>query len=156
MGSEMCIRDRSNEGRGYVLSRIMRRAMRHIHMLGNHGGMMCDLVPSLIKEMGGHFTELKEFENIIQDTLYLEENKFKETLEHGLKILDNEIHKMGKKKVLDGSIAFTLYDTYGFPLDLTQDILRSRNKIVDLEGFKKSMEKQKICLLYTSPSPRDS
>ena len=133
----------SNEGRGYVLRRIMRRAMRHAHILGAKDPLMYKLVPSLIKEMGQHFTELKDANSLITETLRLEETRFKETLDRGLKLLDSETEKMGSRKVLDGKIAFNLYDTYGFPVDLTADILRSKGKTIDMKQFDASMSEQK-------------
>ena len=133
----------SNEGRGYVLRRIMRRAMRHAHILGAKDPLMYKLVPSLINEMGQHFTELKDANSLITETLKLEEARFKETLDRGLKLLDAETEKMGSQKVLNGKIAFNLYDTYGFPVDLTADILRSKGKNLDMKQFDISMSEQK-------------
>jgi len=133
----------SNEGRGYVLRRIMRRAMRHAHILGSKDPLMYKLVPSLINEMGQHFTELKDANSLITETLKLEEARFKETLDRGLKLLDAETEKMGSQKVLNGKIAFNLYDTYGFPVDLTADILRSKGKTLDMKQFDISMSEQK-------------
>ncbi|MGB1360873.1 MAG: alanine--tRNA ligase [Alphaproteobacteria bacterium] len=133
----------SNEGRGYVLRRIMRRAMRHAHILGAKDPLMHQLVPSLVKEMGDHFTELKDAQSLITETLKLEETRFKETLDRGLKLLETETDKMGSGKVLDGKVAFTLYDTYGFPVDLTADILRGQDRSVDMAGFDSAMEEQK-------------
>ena len=114
----------SNEGRGYVLRRIMRRAMRHLHQLGCDEPVMHKLVPSLVQEMGGHYSELYRAEALISQTIELEESRFKDTLSRGLKILQEELHNSSRKKILAGSTAFKLYDTYGFPLDLTQDYLR--------------------------------
>lgn len=119
----------SNEGRGYVLRRIMRRAMRHAHMMGCKDPLMWQLVPALVRLMGDAFPELVRAEPLIVETLRLEETRFKETLGRGLKLLDAETAKLGDGGVLSGDVAFRLYDTYGFPLDLTQDALRSRNKI---------------------------
>ncbi|MCI5049074.1 MAG: alanine--tRNA ligase [Rickettsiales bacterium] len=133
----------SNEGRGYVLRRIMRRAMRHAHLLGCKDPLMYKLVPTLIKEMGAHFSELGRAQALITETLKLEEERFKQTLERGLKLLDEARTAMGDGEVLDGQIAFKLYDTYGFPLDLTEDILRGDNQRVDLEGFNAAMAEQK-------------
>lgn len=133
----------SNEGRGYVLRRIMRRAMRHAHQLGCKDPLMYKLVPTLITEMGEHYPELKRAEATITESLRAEEERFKQTLERGLKLLDEETEKLSKGQKLAGEAAFKLYDTYGFPLDLTQDILRSRALEVDIEGFEKSMENQR-------------
>ena len=133
----------SNEGRGYVLRRIMRRAMRHAHILGAKDPLMHQLVPSLITEMGGHFKELGQAQSLITETLKLEETKFKYTLDRGLKLLEGETDKLANGETLNGEVAFTLYDTYGFPLDLTQDILRGQGRNVDLDGFNTSMESQK-------------
>ncbi|MFO1242397.1 MAG: alanine--tRNA ligase [Rickettsiales bacterium] len=133
----------SNEGRGYVLRRIMRRAMRHAHMLGAKQPVMWKLVPALIHEMGEAYPELKRAEALTVETLRSEETRFKETLERGLKLLEEERAKINAGGKLPGDIAFKLYDTYGFPLDLTQDILRGANQEVDLPGFEKSMEEQR-------------
>lgn len=133
----------SNEGRGYVLRRIMRRAMRHAHMLGCQDPLMYKLVPALVSKMGQHYTELGRAQALITETLKLEETRFKKTLDRGLRLLDDEADKMGDKGTLDGEVAFKLYDTYGFPLDLTQDILRGQNKAVDTDGFDAAMERQR-------------
>ena len=133
----------SNEGRGYVLRRIMRRAMRHAHKIGNQDPLMHKLVPALVREMGEHFGELKRAESMITEVLKLEETRFKETLDRGLKLLTEETNRLGDKEPLAGDVAFKLYDTYGFPLDLTQDILRGQERPVDLDGFNAAMEKQK-------------
>ncbi len=133
----------SNDGRGYVLRRIMRRAMRHAHQMGCIEPMMHALVPVLVTEMGGHFTELQRSERLIAETLKTEELRFKETLGRGLKILADELAHLGKGGVLGGAMAFKLYDTYGFPLDLTQDVMRGFDCSVDLAGFNKAMEGQK-------------
>ncbi len=133
----------SNEGRGYVLRRIMRRAMRHAHMMGCQDPLMHRLVPALVSEMGDHFTELKRAEALITETLKLEEERFKNTLGRGLKLLDGEVEGLGRGQALDGETAFKLYDTYGFPLDLTQDVLRAKEIKVDVDGFNKAMERQK-------------
>ncbi len=132
----------SNEGRGYVLRRIMRRGMRQLHKLGSREATMFKLVDALIKEMGAAYPELARARATIVETLKIEEEKFRETLEKGLKILDEEISKTKSQK-FSGSIAFKLYDTYGFPLDLTQDILKEKNIEVDIEGFNAEMEKQR-------------
>ncbi len=133
----------SNEGRGYVLRRIMRRAMRHAHQLGCKDPLMYKLVPSLISEMGTQYPELSRAEATITENLRAEEERFKQTLERGLKLLDEETEKLVKGQKLAGESAFKLYDTYGFPLDLTQDILRTRGLEVDTEGFEKAMEGQR-------------
>ncbi len=133
----------SNEGRGYVLRRIMRRAMRHAHMLGCRVPLMHQLVPTLVDLMGGAFPELKRAESNILETLKLEEEKFKETLERGLKLLEDEKKGVSGGGVFSGLAAFKLYDTYGFPLDLTQDILRGEHITVDMEGFTAAMDEQK-------------
>lgn len=133
----------SNEGRGYVLRRIMRRAMRYAHQLGCNEPLMHKLVPSLVHEMGDHFKELQRAQPLIAETLKLEETRFKQMLDRGLKLLDEETGKLADKGTLPGDVAFKLYDTYGFPLDLTQDILRGQNKKVDGEGFAAAMQEQK-------------
>ena len=133
----------SNEGRGYVLRRIMRRAMRHAHLIGAKDPLMYRLVPTLVAEMGQAYPELKRAEALIEETLKLEEIRFRETLARGLKLLDEEIAKLPKGEELPGEVAFKLYDTYGFPLDLTQDVLRGRNMHVDLERFNAAMAKQR-------------
>ncbi|MDE3060882.1 MAG: alanine--tRNA ligase, partial [Pseudomonadota bacterium] len=133
----------SNEGRGYVLRRIMRRAMRYAHQLGCKEPLMYRLVPSLIKEMADAYPELKRAEATITENLRAEEERFKQTLERGLKLLEEESTKLGKGQKLPGDAAFRLYDTYGFPLDLTQDILRARGIAVDTDGFEKCMEGQR-------------
>ena len=132
----------SNEGRGYVLRRIMRRGMRHAHILGCEEPIFYLLAPLIIKETGGIFPELKRAESLITETLKNEEIRFKETLDKGLKILNEEIKKTKNKK-LSGNTAFLLYDTYGFPLDLTQDILKETNINVDLKTFNKQMDEQR-------------
>ena len=133
----------SNEGRGYVLRRIMRRAMRHVHMLGINEPMIYKLLPSLQKEMGEAYPELYKAEALIKDTIKTEEERFIKTMEKGLKLLDEETKEMGEGSCLDGKIAFKLYDTYGFPLDLTQDALKLRNISVDEAGFNSAMDAQK-------------
>lgn len=132
----------SNEGRGYVLRRIMRRGMRQLHKLGAREATMYKLVDALIKEMGAAYPELSRAKAVIVETLKNEEEKFRETLEKGLKILEEEISKTKNKK-FSGEIAFKLYDTYGFPLDLTQDILKEKNIEVDVDAFNFEMEKQR-------------
>ena len=133
----------SNEGRGYVLRRIMRRAMRHVHMLGVNEPMIYKLLPSLQKEMGEAYPELIKAETLISETIKTEEERFIKTMEKGLKLLDDETKNMGEGDCLDGKIAFKLYDTYGFPLDLTQDALKLRNISVDEKAFNEAMEAQK-------------
>ncbi|MEA1676090.1 alanine--tRNA ligase [Nitrospirillum sp. BR 11163] len=133
----------ANEGRGYVLRRIMRRAMRHAHMIGARDPVMHKLVPALVREMGGHYTELQRAQALITETLRLEETRFKQTLDRGLKLLDEEEEKLGDGQPLAGEVAFKLYDTYGFPLDLTQDVLRGRNRTVEVDGFTAAMERQR-------------
>ena len=133
----------SNEGRGYVLRRIMRRAMRHMYLLGSKEPLMYRLVPTLIEQMGHPYGELLRAQPLIEESLRIEEERFRETLGRGLKLLTEETARLSSSQTLDGSIAFKLYDTYGFPLDLTQDILRSENRQVDLVGFDLAMNKQK-------------
>jgi len=133
----------SNEGRGYVLRRIMRRGMRHAHLLGTKDPLMHRLVPTLVAEMGAAYPELKRAEALITETLKLEEIRFRETLARGLKLLDEATAGMKNGDRLTGDVAFRLYDTYGFPLDLTQDSLRARGIAVDQDGFTFAMEKQR-------------
>ena len=133
----------SNEGRGYVLRRIMRRAMRHAELLGAREPLMWKLVPALSREMGQAYPELLRAEPLITETLKLEETRFRKTLERGLSILDDETKSLKKGDKLKGETAFTLYDTYGFPLDLTQDALRPRGIGVDVDAFNTAMEKQR-------------
>lgn len=133
----------SNEGRGYVLRRIMRRGMRHAHILGAKDPLMWQLVPTLTGMMGGAFPELQRAEALITETLKLEETRFKQTLDRGLKLLSEETDQLAEGTALDGKIAFTLYDTYGFPLDLTQDILRGQGRSLDQDGFDAAMAEQK-------------
>ena len=133
----------SNEGRGYVLRRIMRRSMRHIHQLGNSQPIMHALVPVLINLMGEVYPELVRGQALITQTLFNEEAKFRETLARGLKILEEEKSLLKDGEMFSGQSAFKLYDTYGFPLDLTQDILKSNNIKVDTAGFEQSMQEQK-------------
>src|SRR5215470_9847736 len=133
----------SNEGRGYVLRRIMRRAMRHAELLGAKEPLMFRLVPALVREMGQAYPELVRAGALITETLKLEETRFRRTLERGLAILDDESRGLKDGDNLKGEVAFTLYDTYGFPLDLTQDALKSRGIGVDLAAFNTAMEKQK-------------
>jgi len=133
----------SNEGRGYVLRRIMRRAMRHAHLLGAQDPLMHRLVPALVRQMGQAFPELVQAQSMISETLLLEEERFRTTLDRGLKLLDDELAGLGADDALPGASAFKLYDTYGFPLDLTQDALREKGRSVDTEGFDAAMEAQK-------------
>ena len=133
----------SNEGRGYVLRRIMRRAMRHAHLIGSKEPLMHRLVPSLVAEMGQAYPELKRAEALIEETLKLEEERFRVTLARGLKLLDEESGSLRKGDTLAGETAFRLYDTYGFPLDLTEDALKDRGIAVDKAGFDTAMEKQR-------------
>ena len=133
----------SNEGRGYVLRRIMRRAMRHAHLLGAEEPLMWRLVPTLVREMGRAYPELTRAEALITETLKLEERRFRKTLARGLTLLDDASAGLGEGAEFDGETAFKLYDTYGFPLDLTQDALRARGVSVDLEAFNTAMERQR-------------
>ncbi len=133
----------SNEGRGYVLRRIMRRAMRHAELLGAKEPLMHRLVPALVREMGAAYNELVRAEALITETLYLEENRFKKTLERGLRLLDEDSSGLNKGDTFSGDTAFKLYDTYGFPLDLTQDALKSRGITVDTTAFEAAMEAQR-------------
>ncbi len=133
----------SNEGRGYVLRRIMRRAMRHAQLLGSAEPLMWRLVPTLVAEMGQAFPELVQAQALITDTLRREEVRFRQTLTRGLSLLDEATAGLDAGDRLEGSTAFKLYDTYGFPLDLTQDALRARDISVDTDGFDAAMAEQK-------------
>ena len=133
----------SNDGRGYVLRRIMRRAMRHAHLLGLKDPLMHRLVPELVRQMGGAYPELGQAQSLIAETLLLEETRFKQTLDRGLKLLDDELKVLPAGANLPGETAFKLYDTYGFPIDLTQDALREQDRGVDIDGFNSAMDKQK-------------
>lgn len=133
----------SNEGRGYVLRRIMRRAMRHAELLGAREPLIYKLLPTLVQQMGRAYPELIRAESLISETLKLEENRFRKTLARGLTLLSDATTMLSKGDMLDGETAFKLYDTYGFPLDLTQDALRAREIGVDLAGFNDAMERQK-------------
>ncbi len=124
------------EGRGYVLRRIMRRAMRHAHLLGTEEPLLWRLVPALVRQMGAAYPELGRAEALITETLKLEETGFRETLARGLKLLDEEEGNLPKGKEFPGEIAFKLYDTFGFPLDLTEDVLRGRGRKVDDQGVR--------------------
>ena len=133
----------SNDGRGYVLRRIMRRAMRHAHLLGAKDPLMYRLVPALVHQMGAAYPELGRAQPLIEETLKLEETRFKQTLDRGLKLLDDELGGLDDGAALPGEAAFRLYDTYGFPLDLTQDALREKGREVDVAGFDSAMAEQK-------------
>jgi alanyl-tRNA synthetase len=133
----------SNEGRGYVLRRIMRRAMRHAHQLGAAEPLMHRLVPALVRQMGTAYPELTQARALIEETLRLEETRFRQTLDRGLRLLDDEVAKLAEGADLPGEAAFRLYDTYGFPLDLTQDALREQGRGVDAGGFEAAMAAQK-------------
>jgi alanyl-tRNA synthetase len=133
----------SNEGRGYVLRRIMRRAMRQAHMMGAREPVMWRLVPTLVHQMGAAYPELGRAQALIEETLRLEETRFKAMLERGLHLLAEETARLGEREALPGAVAFRLYDTYGFPLDLTQDALREQGRTVDVEGFARAMEEQR-------------
>ena len=133
----------ANEGRGYVLRRIMRRAMRHAHLLGASEPLMYRLVPSLVSEMGAAYPELVRAQPLIEETLKQEETRFRQTLANGLKLLDEATINLGEGGTLSGETAFKLYDTYGFPYDLTEDALRSRGLQVDRAGFDVAMAQQK-------------
>ncbi len=133
----------SNEGRGYVVRRIMRRAMRHAELIGAKEPLMWRLVPTLVREMGQAYPELSRAEALISETLKLEETRFRNTLERGLSILDEASRGLKQGDRLKGELAFTLYDTYGFPLDLTQDALRPRGIAVDTDAFNAAMERQR-------------
>ncbi len=133
----------SNEGRGYVLRRIMRRGMRHAHMLGAKDPLLFEVAPTLAREMGDDYPELRRALPLITETLKLEEERFKVTLDRGLKLLDEATGELEATAPLDGDTAFRLYDTYGFPLDLTQDILRGQGRTVDVTGFDAAMDRQR-------------
>ena len=133
----------SNEGRGYVLRRIMRRAMRHAHQLGAKDPVMHRLVPALVRQMGAAYPELQRAEALIEETLRSEETRFRQTLERGLRLLEDELGRIPEGAALPGDAAFRLYDTFGFPLDLTQDALRERGRTVDTAGFDAAMQEQK-------------
>jgi alanyl-tRNA synthetase len=131
----------SNEGRGYVLRRIMRRAMRHAHLMGVRDPLLWKLVPALVSRMGGHFHELERAQALITETLKLEETRFQQMLDRGLRLLEEEKGRLGSGRTLPGAVAFKLYDTYGFPLDLTQDALRGEGYGVDVDGFNAAMQR---------------
>lgn len=133
----------SNEGRGYVLRRIMRRAMRHAELMGAKEPLMYKMLPALIREMGQAYPDLVRGESLISETLHLEEKRFRKTLERGLKLLDEETSELKTGDELEGGVAFKLYDTYGFPLDLTEDALKARGITVEKSGFDEAMALQK-------------
>lgn len=133
----------SNEGRGYVLRRIMRRAMRHAHLLGTTEPLIWQLVPTLVRKMGQAFPELEASQALAEETLRLEESKFRETLQRGLGLLDQEVAKLGEQEALPGDVVFRLFDTYGFPADLTQDAMREQGRQIDLAGFEAAMAEQR-------------
>jgi alanyl-tRNA synthetase len=133
----------SKDGRGYVLRRIMRRAMRHAHLLGAADPLMYRLVPALVGQMGAAYPELGQAQALIEETLRAEETRFRQTLDRGLKLLDEELISLPDGSDLPGTTAFKLYDTFGFPLDLTQDALREKNRGVDIDSFDAAMAEQK-------------
>ena len=133
----------SNEGRGYVLRRIMRRAMRHAHQLGATDPVMHRLVPALVRQMGAAYPELTRAQALIEETLRSEETRFRQTLDRGLRLLEDELARIPEGADLPGAAAFRLYDTYGFPLDLTQDALREKGRAVDVAGFEAAMAEQR-------------
>ena len=133
----------SKDGRGYVLRRIMRRAMRHAHLIGTSDPLMYRLVPALIQQMGAAYPELVQAQSMIEETLYQEETRFRTTLDRGLKLLEDEVLDLSAGGALLGATAFKLYDTFGFPLDLTQDALREKGMSVDTDGFDTAMAAQK-------------
>ncbi len=133
----------SNEGRGYVLRRIMRRGMRHAQLIGCDEPLMWKLVPPLVAKMGQAYPELERGAALITETLKLEETRFQRTLDRGLRLLDEATAELAEGGVFDGETAFKLYDTYGFPLDLTQDALRAKGMAVDVDGFNVAMERQR-------------
>ena len=133
----------SNEGRGYVLRRIMRRAMRHAYLMGAREPLLYRLVPALTRQMGQAYPELNHAETLIVETLKLEETRFRAMLERGISLLNDETEKLGEGQALPGEVAFKLYDTFGFPLDLTQDALRERGREVDTDGFNTAMAEQR-------------
>ncbi len=134
----------SKDGRGYVLRRIMRRAMRHLHMMGTRDATFHRLVPALIRQMGAAYPELPRAEALIVETMRLEEERFKAMLDRGLGLLAEETGRLGSGGTLPGSVAFKLYDTFGFPLDLTQDALREQGLAVDVTGFNAAMQEQRV------------
>ena len=133
----------SKDGRGYVLRRIMRRAMRHAHLIGAVDPLMHRLVPALVQQMGAAYPEIVQAQSMIEETLYQEETRFRTTLDRGLKLLEDEVTDLRAGGALPGATAFKLYDTFGFPLDLTQDALREKGMSVDTDGFDTAMAVQK-------------
>ncbi len=133
----------SKDGRGYVLRRIMRRAMRHLHMMGTKEALFHTLIPTLVRQMGAAYPELSRAEALTRETMRLEEDRFKAMLDRGLGLLAEEIGRLGGADVLPGAVAFKLYDTFGFPLDLTQDALREQGRAVDVAGFEAAMTEQR-------------
>ena len=133
----------ARDGRGYVLRRIMRRAMRHLHMMGTKEATFHTLVPALVRQMGAAYPELARAETLITETMRLEEERFKVLLDRGLGLLADETGRLGEGEALPGTVAFKLYDTYGFPLDLTQDALREQGRTVETEGFDTAMQEQR-------------
>ena len=133
----------SKDGRGYVLRRIMRRAMRHAHMLGCKEPLMWRLVPALVQQMGAAFPELVRAQPLVTETLRFEETNFKQTLDRGLRLLEEETARLGRAEPFPGETAFRLYDTFGFPLDLTEDVLRAQGRKVAVEGFEAAMARQR-------------
>ena len=133
----------ARDGRGYVLRRIMRRAMRHLHMMGTKQAVFHTLVPALVRQMGAAYPELTRAEPLITETMRLEEERFKILLERGLGLLADETGRLGEGQALPGDVAFKLYDTYGFPLDLTQDALREQGRAVETAGFETAMQEQR-------------
>ena len=133
----------SKDGRGYVLRRIMRRAMRHLHMMGTAEPVFHTLVPALVRQMGAAYPELPRAEALIAETMKLEESRFKAMLDRGLGLLADETARLGEGGALPGAVAFKLYDTFGFPLDLTQDALREQGRTVDTAGFEAAMGEQR-------------
>ena len=133
----------SKDGRGYVLRRIMRRAMRHLHMMGTKEALFHTLVPALLRQMGTAYPELVRADALIRETMRLEEDRFKAMLERGLGLLAEETGRLGEGGALPGAVAFKLYDTFGFPLDLTQDALREQGRSVDVAGFDAAMAEQR-------------
>ena len=134
----------AKDGRGYVLRRIMRRAMRHLHRMGTTGPVFDRLVPALVRQMGAAYPELGRSEALIRETMRLEEDRFKALLERGLGLLAEETARLGDGQPLPGDVAFRLYDTFGFPLDLTEDALREEGRAVDLAGFESAMRTQRV------------
>jgi len=133
----------SKDGRGYVLRRIMRRAMRHLHMMGTKDPVFFRLLPALVRQMGAAYPELVQAEALISETMRMEEERFKAMLERGLTLLADETDRLGAQDALPGAVAFKLYDTFGFPLDLTQDALREKGRTVDVSGFESAMNEQR-------------